>query len=46
MNLDLTKIPSSEEVRNVVFSFEGNKVPTPDGYPLFFLSKFLANYLL
>lgn len=40
MNLELTIIPSVDEVRNVVFSFEGNKVPGPDGFPLFFFQKF------
>lgn len=36
MNLELIRIPSHDEVCNAVFSFEGNKVPGPDDFPLFF----------
>ena len=36
MNKDLTSIPSSKEIEEVVMSFEGDKAPSLDGfYPLF-----------
>lgn len=35
-NRKLVCIPSVEEVRGVVFSFEGNKALGPDGFPMFF----------
>lgn len=29
-------IPSSNEIKRSVFSFEGNKAPGPDGFPFLF----------
>lgn len=37
--MEQTRIPTHDEVFNAVFSFEGNKVPGPDGFPLFFFQK-------
>lgn len=39
-NAFLTAIPSNLEIRNVIFSFEGNKDPGPDGFPMFFFQEF------
>lgn len=39
-NKDLVVIPSEEEVREALFSFEGNKAPNPDGFLLFFFQTF------
>lgn len=38
-NKMLVAIPSHLEIRKVVFSFEGNKAPGPDGFPMFFFQK-------
>lgn len=35
-NRMLATIPSNEEIKKVVFSFEGNKAPGPDGVAMFF----------
>lgn len=40
MNKELNRIPSHDEVRVAVFSFEGNKFPGPDGFPMFFFQTF------
>ncbi|XP_057829426.2 uncharacterized protein LOC131040501 [Cryptomeria japonica] len=40
-NHNLGAIPSKEEIRSVVFSFDGSKAPSPDGFPMFFFQHFL-----
>ncbi|XP_057828258.1 uncharacterized protein LOC131039491 [Cryptomeria japonica] len=35
-NRNLAVIPSNEEIKTVVFSFNGDKAPGPDGFPMFF----------
>lgn len=32
----MTTIPTNEEVKPAIFSFDGSKAPGPDGFPLFF----------
>ena len=39
-NSSLTSIPSLDEISIVVFSFEGNKAPGPNGFPLLFFHKY------
>lgn len=39
-NAFLTSILSNLEIKNVVFSFEGNKAPGPNGLPMFFFQEF------
>lgn len=39
LNCMLCCIPSTEEVRSVVFSFVCNKAPGPDNFPMFFFQK-------
>ena len=39
-NLSLTSIPSSDEISKAIFSFEGDKAPGPDGFPLLFFHKY------
>ncbi|XP_059066339.1 uncharacterized protein LOC131857658 [Cryptomeria japonica] len=39
-NIFLTTIPSKEEIKKVLFSFEGNKALSPDGFPMFFFQNF------
>lgn len=39
-NKMLTIIPSREEIKSVVFSFEGDKAPMPDGFPMFLFQWF------
>ncbi|XP_057856257.1 uncharacterized protein LOC131065688 [Cryptomeria japonica] len=39
-NKALVAIPSEEEVKKVVFSFDGNKAPSTDGFLLFFFQTF------
>lgn len=39
-NAFLTSIPSDLKIRNVVFSFEDNKAPRPDDFPMFFFQEF------
>lgn len=36
----LTDIPTSEEIKKVVFSFEGSKALGPNGFPLLFFQWF------
>ena len=36
----LTSIPSNVEIYKATFSFEGDKAPIPDGFPLFFFHKY------
>lgn len=40
MNASLSSIPSIMEIKNVVFSFDGNKAPGLDGFPMFFFQDF------
>ncbi|XP_059064706.1 uncharacterized protein LOC131856797 [Cryptomeria japonica] len=40
-NHNLATIPSKEEIRSVVFSFDGSKAPGPDDFPMFFFQNFL-----
>lgn len=39
-NIFLKAIPSNEEIKKVVFSFEGSKSPGPDGFPMFFFQMY------
>ncbi|XP_057851472.2 uncharacterized protein LOC131061672 [Cryptomeria japonica] len=39
-NKALVAIPSEEEVMKSIFSFDGNKAPGPNGFPLFFFQAF------
>ena len=39
-NKFLTSIPSNEEITKVVFSFDGDKAPGPDGFPFLFFHKY------
>ncbi|XP_059076532.1 uncharacterized protein LOC131875853 [Cryptomeria japonica] len=39
-NRMLAAIPSNEEIKKVVFSFDGNKAPSLDGLPMFFFQNF------
>lgn len=39
-NKFLIDIPSKDEIKVVVFSFDGNKALGPDGFPLFFIQSF------
>ena len=39
-NNGLTSIPSKEEITKVVFSFEGDKAPSPDGFPFLFFQNY------
>lgn len=40
MNRKLVCIPLADEIRSVIFSFEGNKALGPDGFPMFFFQFF------
>lgn len=40
MNASLSSIPLILEIKNVVFSFDGNKAPSLDGFPMFFFQDF------
>lgn len=37
-NHNLAPIPSKEEIRSVVFSFDGSIAPGPNGFPMFLLA--------
>lgn len=39
-NKALTAIPSTGEIKNTVFSFQGDKALGPDGFPMFFFQDF------
>lgn len=39
-NLKLTNLPSSEEIKNAVFSMNRDSAPRPDGFGAFFFQKF------
>lgn len=39
-NKYLSRIPSSQEIKKVMFSFQGDKSPSPDGFPMFFFQSF------
>ncbi|XP_059066266.1 uncharacterized protein LOC131857597 [Cryptomeria japonica] len=39
-NHNIDVIPSKEEIRSVVFSFDGSKAPGPYGFPMFFFQHF------
>ncbi|XP_057873436.2 uncharacterized protein LOC131079489 [Cryptomeria japonica] len=39
-NRSLAAIPSNEEIKNTVFSFDGNKASGPNGFPMFFFQTF------
>lgn len=39
-NHNLVVIPSKEEIRSVVFSFDGSKALGPDDFPMFFFKQF------
>lgn len=39
-NCSLAAIPSNEEIKNVVFSFDGDKAPGRDRFPMFFFQTF------
>lgn len=40
MNVSLSSIPSILEIKNGIFSFDGNKAPSSDGFPMFFFQDF------
>lgn len=40
MNASPSSIPSNQEITNVVCSFDGNKAPGPDGFPMLFFQEF------
>lgn len=39
-NFPLTSIPSSDDISKASFCFEGDKAPSPDGFPLLFFHKY------
>lgn len=40
MNVSLSSIPSILEIKNAIFSFDGNKAPSPNDFPMFFFQDF------
>lgn len=43
-NAMLTNLPSKEEVKNAIFSLNGDDAPGPDGFGGYFFSKLLGNH--